>query len=156
MRKGLKIGIVVLVVVIVFGFIAYIFTTERTAVQNLEVKLTAAAVTRKGLTSCDIALDLSFHNPTGHNTPPFSSEFDVYIDNHFVGNGSLPETAIPAYSNKTSKVTITFYYANVAIAVKNAIMEERFTVKVNGSVTGRILVGLITVSRQFSITHEVI
>ena len=151
-RAGKIIG--ALAILAIVGFACYTGYTEKTAVESLEIELVDVAITRIGLTSCDITLRLRFYNPTDHDTPPFSLGFDIYIADHRVGHGSLPEMHVPAHSEKHGDLTITLEYAKLAEAVIDAMVRGEFTLSIVGTLKSRIIFGLIPISRPFEAYYE--
>lgn len=157
-RKAIAIAI--LLVISVIGFAGYVIQCEKLAAESLEISLEDVAVTRVGVTSCDIALRLRFYNPTDHDAPPLSAEYDVYIGDEWVGHGTLSEIRVPAHASMQTDTTITLEYSEVSQAVVQALVwgvfaGEGVDVTIKGVVHARVLFGLIPISVPFETTYSI-
>lgn len=79
----------------------------------------------------------------------------MYINNVYVGSGSLPSTIIPANSVVYHSTTLTVEYEKVGLAVTQAIKQGTFEVKIVGVVKAKILFELIPISISFTTTYIV-
>ena len=141
--------ILVAIVLCISGFAAYRAYGEHEALSKLESELYDVRVASLRLTSADIELKLMFHNPTAYDTPPFWVEFDVYLSEGYIGNGSIPETRVPASSSVNRTMTLTVKYVDVAKTIIDAIGKDSFDLTVRGTTHARVLLGTIPVSFAF-------
>lgn len=131
------------------GYISY---GEYRALEDLDVKLSDAAVTMTSLTSAYITLELEFNNPTKSGTPSFRVEFDVYLDNSYLGHGSLPSIAVRAGSTSTQVIIIATGYTTLidaALSAGVAFRRGEPALAICGTLYGKIFFEIIPVSKVF-------
>lgn len=146
-----KIGKIIstFIIIGILGVVGYSGYAEKTAIENLEIELVDVTITRIGLTDCDIVLVLRFYNPSDYDTPTFSVKFDIYIADHLVGYGSLPEMYVPAHSEAYGDLKIMLKYAKIIEAAIDAIIRGEFTLSLVGTVEAGMIFGLIPISQSF-------
>lgn len=141
--------IVILVVSCVLVFGVKTVYGEYEALYRLEFELCDASVSRFGLTSADIEVDLRFNNPTVHDTPPFRAEFNVYLDNGYIGHGNIQETRVLASSSMLRSMTFTLQYINVTKAIVDALRNRSSNLTARGTIHTGILFGTVPLSFPF-------
>ena len=148
--------LLVLLVIVAIAVSAYELYSEYSAAKNLSVEIAGVSIARVGLTSADLDIKLKFTNPTAHETPVFwVDSYQVYINNVYVGSGSLSYTKIPANSVAYCSTTLTVEYEKVGLAVFQAIKQGTFEVRIEGVVKAKILFDLTPISIPFTITQTV-
>ncbi len=146
-RAGIVAVIIAVIIVGLFGCKGYV---EYVAVSNLKVELVNVAIGRLGLTSADLLLTYEFYNPTGFDSPTFSSkDLRIYIDGTLVGIAMLPPTSVPANSAKRETITITLEYAKIGEALVKMLIARKGTITIEGVIDAKIIFGLIPVSIPF-------
>ncbi len=154
-RRKIFLAIIIVVIVGVLGLLGYTIIRERRAVENLKIELVDVSIDRIGLTSCDISYKLKFTNPTEYDTPVFwIDSYSIYINNNYVGAGTLPPTKVPANSTIYKSTKITLEYEKVGGGVVSAIRAGKFTITIEGVIKAKILFDTIPVSVQFSTTYK--
>ena len=148
--------LLVLLIVVAIIASAYELYCEYLAAKNLRVEIAGVSIVRVGLASADLDIKLKFTNPTTHETPVFwVDSYQVYINNIYVGSGSLPLMKVPANTVIYCSTTLTVEYEKAGLAVLQAIKQGSFEVKVEGVVKAKILSNLITISTPFTTTRTV-
>lgn len=146
--------ILAIIIIGVLGFMGYNVYGEYVAARNIKAEILDVSIDRIGLTSSDISFKLKFTNPTGYGTPIFwIDSYSIYINDHYVGSGTLPQTRIPANSTIYKTTKITLEHAKVSEGVVSAVRAGKFTLTIEGVIEARILLGTIPISIQFSATY---
>lgn len=152
----------VLLAAIVFSFImVYVVYTEKTAMDNLEYSLYPpyAELTNLEVTYNDIygtiLLRFCFTNPTSYDTPPFRIEFNIYIADEYAGHGYMEEIKVKAHDTLYTTTLVSFSLVDVSTALAKAILTETYTLTIIGHGHARVFLGLIPVSKPFTITVNV-
>lgn len=149
MKRNMPSVIVALIVSCVLLSAAYTAYAEYEAVSGLEYELYDASVSRLGLTSADVELNLRFYNPASLDTPAFRAEFDVYIANGYIGHGCIDGTKVLAGSSSLQSITLTVSYANATKAIIDALRDKSFNLTARGIMNTGVLFGTIPLSFPF-------
>jgi hypothetical protein len=148
-----------------FGYIAY---NEKAAMDDLSYTITSASVSNWGpaiqIGDIGVSIDVSmrFSNPTGCDTPIFSTDFNWYIssstfigDGQYCGTGNLDSVKVLASSSRDSTFSLTFYLGNVSPNLLNAIQSGQFYLILSGTGNAKIFFDLISVTKTFTQTKSV-
>lgn len=141
------IGIIILIAIV--GFSGYTYYQERKALNNIETEVVGPGVPDIGLTSISIPIEMKFHNTSNSNSPPFSVNYDIYVNGQDIGNGSIPQTTVPAGETKTVNQTITVEYSDLGSGLVDSLKSGNFEVTVKGKLNAKMLFGQIPVSQSF-------
>ena len=154
MDNKTKIIMVIAICVILSGFLSYQYVTDVTALNSVEVTIDDIKLQELRLTYCKLKLSFDIYNPAHQDISGLSAVFDVSIAGNYVGSGSFPKSSLPAQSNSKKYVTLTIYYADVANAVKNGIIDRNFDLSIEGEARANVLFDLFTVSKNFVLIHS--
>ena len=134
----------------VLSYAAYTYYAEYESISRLEFEVIDARLPRIGTTSAELELQVLVNNPTGHSTPIFSMEYDVYLGDGRVASVSAQEIKVPAQSSSLQTRTVTIQYSEVAGSVIDAVTRaargEEIEVTLNGTMNVRFLFGIIHAS----------
>jgi LEA14-like dessication related protein len=151
-KKSRKIIIVIGIILAISGFLGYTYYADATTLNNAEVTIENIHLQELSLTYCKLKIYIDISNPTNRDISGLTAVFNIYIADNYVGSGSFSKVSIPAQSNREKDVTITIYYAKVAVAVVDGIKRGNFDLTIKGEASGDVLFDLITVSKQFKAT----
>ena len=152
------IAVIILVIILsVSGFFVYIYYSDVGAMSSIEVAINEVDIIDVKLTSFKLKIDTNIYNPTDQDISGFSSTFDIYIEDNYVGEGGFSNVFIPAHAQSEKDVSIIIYYSGLANAavdvIKNVITEGNFDLIISGDLKGNVLFGLIVFSQEFETTH---
>lgn len=154
--KGLgsagAVGVIILLVIV--GFFGYTFYREHEAMNNLESDVTGAGVPTPSLDSVDIPIEMEFHNMSNYDSPPFSVNYDIYIGDENVGEGSIPTTTVSAGETETVTQTITVDYTDVGSGLVEILQTGEYKVTIEGEVKSKLVFGLIPISQTFENSYS--
>ncbi len=140
----------VILVLIAASLLGYTVYAESQALMALNTAIVGVEVSGADFTRMHLNLIMEFRNPTNHETPPFTAEFDVYISGIRVSNGTVKHVVVPAGANSTVEVPVTIHAVELVSAVVEALQAGEFELEVRGVMHSRLLFGAIPVSREFS------
>jgi hypothetical protein len=156
-NKLIKTIVTVGILLSIFVFIFISYNADVEALRSIDVSLDKIDLYDIKFTSFKLKLNVNISNPTNNYLSNLSSEFDIYIDENFVGEGDFTNVTIPALSNRSKDIIVTIYYGGLADAVvdiiKNVITNEEFYLTINGELSGNALFGLTKVSQSFQATQ---
>lgn len=149
--KPILIGIIIL---IVLGFLGYIYSADVAALDNARVTIEDIRIQEIGLTSCKLEIFIQITNPSDRDISGLTADFDVFISDTNVGSGSVSRVSIPAQSSREKGVYLTIIYIDVAMAVIDVIKEGNFDLSIEGYASGDIFFGLITITDKICATKS--
>ena len=147
-KKNFIIIILTVIILIILGFLGFTYTADVAALDNAKVSIKDIRFQEIGLTSCKLKIFIEISNPSDRYISGLTADFEVFINENYVGSGSVSRISIPAQSNREKGVTITIFYTNAAEAVIDGIQKGYFDLSINGDASGDVLFGLITVTNQ--------
>jgi len=149
-KKIIIIGAIAAIILLILGFLGFIYAADVAALDNAKISIKDVRVQEIGLTSCKLKIFIDITNPSDRDISGLIADFDVFITDTYVGSGSVSRVSIPAHSSREKGVTITIFYANVAEAIIDAIIDGYFDLSIKGYASGDVFFGLITVTDQIS------
>ena len=143
--------VVLIFFVSIFGYVYY---ADVTAAEKVELNIEDVSIPEIRFTYCKLKFTLNISNPTNHKISSLSLSFSIYLANISIGNGSMKDISIHAYSSIKKNMVITIYYANLVEGAISAIKNEKFLLTLEGKSKVDVLFGLTEVSKNFKISYE--
>ena len=146
-------SILFIFVIILVVFLGYIYITDVDAISQVYAKIETINSIDPKLTSADIIFTINITNPTSKEIYDFSSTFDVFIDDNYIGKGSFSKTGIKPNSNVYHQTEITVYYSGLANAtidiIKNWVNNKDSDLFIKGNMTAKTLFGLMETTQPY-------
>jgi len=154
MEKKSSVFLAVIITVVVLSFLAIRYTMDASAISKLQVTVKGVQIQEIKVTYIKLKLNIEISNPTNDDISQLSTDFNIFIASSIVGEGSMLLTNIPAQTVKETNTTVIIYFANVSNAVIDAITNQNFTLKIQGTMHAKVLFGLLPISQDFSSTYS--
>ncbi len=151
-RKTPFIAIIV-ILILISSFVVYELYTDYTAATNLEFDVKGSGPPNPGLGSIEIPIIMSFRNPSNFDTPPINAEYDIYIEGEYIGDGEVPLGIVSAGETKIDEQTLTVYYEEISDTLEETLIEDDFTVTIEGEVQADIIYRSIPVTRDIEASY---
>jgi hypothetical protein len=158
MKKAVLIILVAIIITILFlSFIFITYNSDLEAINNINVKLKDVDIFEASITSFKLKLIVEIINPSDRDIIELSSNFDIFIENNYIGEGNFSNVNIKKNSIINNDIIITIYYSGVAEAVvdviKNIINEGEFNLRINGILYAKALFGLSIIEQNYIATQ---
>ena len=154
MIKKKYVAIIITIIFIFSSLLGGLYITDASSLDKVEVTVVGITLEELRLTYCKFTLSIDIYNPAHQDISEVYALFDVSIAGNYVCNGIFPKSFLPAKSNIEKEVTLTIYYADVAIAVIDGIQNRNFDLTIEGEAKGKVLFNLFTVSKNFVSTYS--
>jgi len=156
MRKIISIFISIIVAISVLSIIFINYRSDIDAINNLNVNINDVSIKNINSIFFKLNFDINIINPSDRDITDLSTDFNIYIEDNYVGEGNFSNVDIPNNSNKSKDVIITVYYDGLADAVvdviKKIINEGEFDLKIIGTVYAKALFGLSIMKQNYTAT----
>ena len=156
MHIKIKIISIVIIICLILIFFFGRYTADVSALEKINISVESITIEEVRLNYCKLKVNVNVLNPTSEYISDFTAQFDIYIANTYVGNGSIPKVSIPIQSEKIKNVSITIFYVNVGNAVIDGIQTRNFNLSIQGTTTVKVLFNLMSISKQFSASYSYI
>jgi hypothetical protein len=153
MDKKIPIFVAIIVVIVIFSFLAIRYTMDVSAISKIQVTVKNVQIQEIKLTYTKLKLDIEISNPTNEYIYHLSTDYNIFIADNIVGNGKVPLTNIPARSTNETSTNPIIYYINVTNAVIDAIVNQNFNLAIKGTLNVKVFFGLIFISQDYSATY---
>ena len=154
MNQKLKIIIIVVIFILVFALISIRYVTEASTIDEINVGVENVSIEELKLSSCTLNLQVRISNPTTEHISELTAEFDVFIADTEVANGTVSKVSIPPESYATSDVLLTIFYADVGAAVINGLKTGDFDLIIKGEAKLNVLLNLFTITKPFTSSYS--
>jgi LEA14-like dessication related protein len=156
--RNSKIYGIILLIIILIAFLGYTYYADADAIQHVIVEVDTINNISPKITSATLTFTLNVTNPSTRDIHDLSSNFDIYISQTKIGEGSFSGLSIPAQSETFKKVTITIYYSGLADSIINILENwrtgEETNINIKGTMEATVLFGLATASTEFTATSQ--
>ena len=154
MRKNiLSIFIFIITILSILSFIYVNYKSDVEAINDIDISLNNVDIFDLEITSFKLNLDVEIINPSNREINQLSSDFDIYIENKYIGTGNFSNADIQKNSNISKDVIITIYYSGLAEAVvniiENLISDGEFDLRINGIIYAKALFGMSIIEQTF-------
>jgi len=154
MRKAiLSIVIFIIIILSILSFIFVNYKSDVEAINDIDISLNNVDIFDLEITSFKLNLDVEIINPSNREINQLSSDFDIYIENKYIGTGNFSNADIQKNSNISKDVIITIYYSGLAEAVvniiENLISDGEFDLRINGIIYAKALFGMSIIEQIF-------
>lgn len=130
---------------LIFSFLSYIFYSDVRALENIKVEVNDVRV-KKLLPDMVLSISIKLINDEGRKIEDLEGYMNIYILNESVGKINFSDVDMAAHSYAEIEVPLTLYYDEVAKGILKAIKNGNFNVTMKGSISGKILFGLMKYS----------
>ena len=154
MNQKLKIIIIVVIFILVLTLISIRYVTEASTIDEINVGVEDVSIEELKLSSCTLNLKVRISNPTTEHISELTAEFDVFIADTDVANGTVSKVSIPPESYATSDVLLTIFYADVGTAVINGLKTGDFDLIIKGEAKINVLLNLFTITKHFTSSYS--
>jgi hypothetical protein len=155
-KELLSIFIIIIITISFLSFIFFNYNSDLEAINNLNVILRDVDIFDASITSFKLKLIVEIINPSNREIIELSSDFDIFIENNYVGEGNFSNVNIQKNSTLNKDIIITIYYSGIAEAVvdiiKNLINAEEFYLKINGILYAKALFGFSIIEQNYIAT----
>ena len=157
MRKIIiTISILIIILISMLGLIYINYKSDVDAINSLKVNLINIKEPYFTDTSFKLNFEVEIKNPSDRNIIDLSTDFEIYIEDNYVGEGNFSNVNIPNNSNTSKDVIVTIYYSGLADAVvnilKNIIKNEEFKLEIKGTIYAKALFGLSIMEQNYTAT----
>jgi hypothetical protein len=150
MHIRIKIISIAIIILLIFIFFFSRHTAKVSALEKINISVESITIKEVRLNYCKLKVNVNILNPTSELISDLSAQFDIFIADTYVGNGSIPKVSIPIQSGKIKNVSITIFYVNVGNAVIDGIQTRNFDLSIQGTATVTVLFNLISISKPFT------
>ena len=154
MKLKPRLFIIIVIVLLMSGFFLYKYIADISALEKIDITVDSIQMKELQLKYCKLKLNINILNPTNEDISELSAEFNIFIANMKVGNGSFSAVTIPANDQVKRVIIIESYYADVGNAVIETIQRGTFELTINGIAKGNILFNLIFITKQFNSSYS--
>jgi LEA14-like dessication related protein len=148
--------IVIILIILILGLIYINYKSDVEAINNLNVNLNDVDINDIKFSSFKLNFNIEINNPSDRNIVDLSTDFEIYIENNYVGEGDFSNVNIPYNSNINKDVIVTVYYDGLADAavdiIKNIIDEGEFNLKIEGTIYAKALFGISIIEQNYFAT----
>ena len=159
MRKFIAIIIIFIILILsTIGLIFINYKSDIDAINSLNVNLMNVEkpldiITDITVTSFKLNFDVEINNPSDRDVIDLSTDFKIYIEDNYVGEGNFSDVDVPNNSNISNNVIVTIYYDGLADAVvniiKNIINNEEFKLEIKGTLYAKALFGMSIIEQDY-------
>jgi len=146
----------IIIIVSILSFIFINYKSDVDAINNINVRLDGIDIFNMKITSFKLILKVEILNPSNRTINQLSSNFDIFIENNYIGEGNFSNVNIEKNSNISKDVIITIYYSGLANAtidiIKNLVNEGEFSLNIKGTVYAKALFGMSIIKQTFNAT----
>jgi len=147
----------VIAIVVAAGAIAgFVYYRDVSAIRDVEVTVTDASLPDTFLLeivrnqSVTVTIHIMLHNPSSRDVSGMQTDFDVFIGGTRAGTGGFSGVAVPAHGSAVKTMNVTLSLTDVTAGLLDAVKEKRFTVTLDGQVSGDVLFGLASFRQSFT------
>jgi hypothetical protein len=148
-RKRMIALLTVALVVCLLGIAISTVIADNAALQTVTASVQSVTLSEIGITSCEISLTVILTNPSDRTLTGCSSDFDLFIQDTYIGHGESPEADLPAHSQTIERLSLNLSYAGLASGtlqiIKNLIAGQQISLIIDGEIHARLLWGLIPI-----------
>jgi len=158
MRKIIITSLILIIVTIsIIGFIYFNYQSDIEAINKIKVNLNDVKKPYDiTYTSFKLDFDVEINNPSDRNIVDLSTDFKIYIEDNYVGEGNFSKVNIPNNSNISKDVIVKIYYSGLADAVVdliNRIIDEgKFKLEIKGTIYAKALFGWSIIEQSYIAT----
>ena len=156
--KKIIITILILIIIIIsmLGLIYINYKSDVDAINSLNVNLINIKEPYFTDTSFKLNFEVEINNPSDRNIIDLSTDFEIYIEDNYVGEGNFSDVDIQNNSNTSEDVIVTIYYIGLADAavdiIKNIIKKEEFKLEIKGTLYAKALFGWSIIEQSYIAT----
>ena len=157
MKKFLTIIIILILMMITsLGLIYINYSADIEAINSLNVNLIDVEVDDITYTSFKLNFDVEINNPSDRDIIDLSTEFEIFIEDNYVGEGNFSNVNIPKNSKIINDIVVKIYYNDLTEAVVNIIKsilnEGKFKLEINGTLYAKALFGMSLIEQDYLAT----
>jgi LEA14-like dessication related protein len=162
MRKiGLTTFVLVVFTILILGFSYINYQSDIDSINSLNVNLIDLKkpfeiISNVSDTSFRLNFDVEINNPSDRDIVDLSTDFKIYIEDNYVGEGNFSKVHIPNNSNISKDVNVILYYSGLTDAVffliKNIIYKEEINLEIKGTIYAKALFGLSIIEQNYTAT----
>ena len=150
----IAISILFIITILILGLIYINYKSDVSAINNLDVNLNDIEIYDIKISSFKLNFDIEINNPSDREIVDLSTDFKIYIEDNYVGEGNFSNVNIPNNSNENKDVVVTIYYDGLADAivdvVKNIINEGEFNIEIKGKIYAKALFGISIIEQNYT------
>ncbi len=146
MSRKTRIIAIVLIILIVSSILLITYYVGKSIAENIYIRIVQEGrIEHISGTIVTLVIQIQFINNGNIDTPEFSVDYKIYINDAHVGNGHLPWISIPRKSYVTAKTTITIDLTNLGKTLITSLLQGNLYINLTIVGTGhvKILPGLI-------------
>jgi len=155
-KKIITIIILVIFIISILGLIYINYKSDIEAINNLNVNLNDVDINDIKFTSFRLNFNIEINNPSERFIVDLSTDFEIYIEDNFVGEGNFSNVNIQNNSKINKDVIVTVYYDDLADAavniIKNIIDKGEFNLKIKGRIYAKVLFGMSIIEQNYLAT----
>ena len=110
----ITITILALITILIFGVIYINYKADVDAINNLNVNLNDIEIYDIKFSSFKLNFDIEIINPSDRDIVDLSTDFKIYIEDNYVGNGNFSNVNILNNSYENKDVVVSIYYDGLA------------------------------------------
>ena len=154
MRKTIiTIFILILIIITSLGLIYINYRSDIEAINSINVNLNDVDINDITFTSFKLNFNIEIKNPSDRDIVDLSTDFKIYIEDNYVGEGNFSNVNIPKKSDINKDLIVKVYYDGLADAVvdiiKNIINEGEFILKIKGKIYAKALFGISKIEQDY-------
>ena len=157
--KTYQIAALITAAILIFSvFLGYTFYADAQALQQVYAEVETLDKIIPSLNSASIIFTLNITNPSSRNLYGLSSNFNIFIEENFIGTGSFSNYDVPAKTSIIQQVTINVNYKGLAESaidlLQNWISGQNSVLSITGNMTASVIFVLATVSHEYTATSN--
>ena len=147
------IALIIITIILLFSIIGYTYYADVEAISKTQVEIENIDLIKIYSNGVKLGLIVKFKNPSDREINDLSSNFNIYVDSKYIGDGSFSNINIKQQSSTSEQVIITISYSNLAQStieiIKNYIQGEKTSFSIKGKLTADVLFGLSETSHSY-------
>ncbi len=145
---------IAITIILISSVIGYTYYADIEAISKTQVEIEKINIIKIYSNSINLGLIVKFINPSDRKITDLSSNFKIFIDSKYIGDGSFSNIHIKQSSYCSKQVLITVSYSNIAQStidiIKNFIQGEKTIFSIKGKLTADVLFGLTKTSHRYT------
>jgi len=155
MKKFITIIVILILIIMTsLGLIYINYSSDIDAINSLNVNLIDLDLNDITYTSFKLNFDVEINNPSDRDIIDLSTDFEIFIEDNYVGEGNFSNVNISKNSKIVNDVVVKIYYNDLTDAVVNIIKgiinEGEFKLEINGTLYAKALFGISLIKQDYA------
>lgn len=146
--------IVGLIIILLLGYGGYTIYTDREAMNGISTEIVGVSLPNMSENKVTLPIQIELQNKSAYDSPYFHTEYDIYIGEEKIGEGTVTKTSVKAGETKKVNYEIIIDSEDATSAIWNSILTGNFTIVFKGEMKAGLFFGLVPVSQSFETSYH--